>query len=167
MNELDKQMQLLIKKEKLDDQNIFFEEYETFEEIPLFSQWSYVDFLKKYSFDKRNEILLEKSIKLTDEAMANAKLVPGLDFNEYFICVSIVDWYDIEERGCISPSIYVSRRKRWLLPLLGLREIESSEINMIKKYLINLNIKKKVICVSKSHGYENDRIYIVDECLLK
>ncbi len=88
------------------------------------SRWSYIDFIKKYSFDKRNEILLEQAIKLVDEAIVNAKLVPGLDFNEYFICVSIVDWGDIEELGCISPNIYISKRKNWLLPLLELREYE-------------------------------------------
>ena len=74
MNELNKQIRTLIKKEKLDNQNVFFADYESFEEIPLFSRWSHVNFLEKYSFDKRNEILLEQAIKLVDEAIVNAEL---------------------------------------------------------------------------------------------
>jgi len=166
MNDLNKEIQILIKKEKLDNQNIFFADHESFEEIPLFSRWSHIDFLKEYSFDKRNEILLEQAIKLVDNAIVNAELVPGLDFNEYFICVSIVDWDDVEELGCISPNIYISKRKNWLLPLLSLRECESFEVGMIKKYVSNLNLKEKKVCVSKSYGGENDRIYIVDEFFL-
>ncbi|EOA4404554.1 Imm15 family immunity protein [Citrobacter amalonaticus] len=166
MNELNKQIRTLIKKEKLDNQNVFFADYESFEEIPLFSRWSHVNFLEKYSFDKRNEILLEQAIKLVDEAIVNAELVPGLDFNEYFICVSIMDWGDIEELGCITPNIYISKRKNWLLPLLELREYESFEVKMIKKYVSNLGLRGKKVCVSKSYGGENDRIYIVDEFFL-
>ncbi|WP_318357880.1 Imm15 family immunity protein [Enterobacter sp.] len=166
MSKLNKQMQSLIKKERLDEQNIFFADYGTFEEIPLFSRWSHVDFLKKYNLDKRNEILLEQAIKLTDSAITNAKLIQNLNFNEYFICVSIMDWDDIDERGCISPNIYISKRKSWLLSFLELVEFDSPETSMIKNYLYNLNIKEKRVCVSKSYGGENDRIYIVDDFFL-
>lgn len=166
MNELNRQIQSLIKKERLDDQDLFYANYGTFEEIPLFSRWSYVDFLKKYSFDKRNKILIKQAISLTDEAMTNAKLVPNLDFNEYFICVSITKWDDVDDRGCISPNIYISKRKTWLLPFLGFKELESSKVTMIKGYLSDLNIIGKRVCVSKSYGGENDRIYIVDDFFL-
>lgn len=166
MNELNKKMQSLIKKESLDKQDLFFADYGTFEEIPLFSRWSHINFLKKYSFDKRNEVLIEQAISLTDEAMTSAKLIPNLDFNEYFICISITKWDDINERGCISPNIYISRRKPWLLSFLELVEFDSPETSMIKNYLYNLNIKEKRVCVSKCYGGENDRIYIVDDFFL-
>lgn len=164
---LNEEMQALIKKEGLDDAQVFFSDYETFEEIPLFSRWSHVNFLKKYDFNKRNEILLKQSVNLVNEIMDNAKFIPSLDVNEYFICVSITNLEDIGELGCISPNIYISKRRSWLLNLLELREIESPEIKMIKMYLLNLNINKKIVCVSKNYGHENDRIYIVDDYFIK
>jgi hypothetical protein len=166
LNKLDKQMQSLIKKERLNDQDVFFADYGTFEEIPLFSRWSYVDFLKEYSFDKRNEILIEQAIKLIDEALTNGKSIPNLNFNEYFICISITRWESVKERGCISPNVYISKRKSWLLSFLELAEFETPETIMIKNYLCNLNVKGKKVCVSKSYGCGNDRIYIVDEFFL-
>lgn len=167
MNNLIKEMQNLVKKEKLDNPNLFFGDYGTFEEIPLFSRWSHVDFLKKYNFDERNKTLLKQAIILTNEAILNATQVKNLDYDEYFICVSVISWDYIDELGCISPNIFVSKRRSWILPLLGLKTFESPEINMIEKYLCDLRISKKTVYVSKSYGNDDDRIYIVDDFFLK
>lgn len=167
MKKLNNKIQSLIKKEGLDRPHVFFANYETFEEIPLFSRWAHIDFLKKYDFAQRNKILIQLACDVTNRTINEAQKHSNLNFDEYFICISITDWDDIDELGCISPNIFISRRKTWILPLLELREIESSETNMLKAYLHTLNIINKIVCVSKSHGGENDRVYIVDDLFLR
>lgn len=166
MNKSIKKMQNLIKKGRLDDPNVLYGDYETFEEIPLFSRWSYIDFLQNYSFDEKNKILLKQATALTEEAFTNARKIKNLDFNEYFICITITDWDYIDELGCISPNVFISKRKNWILPLLKLSEFDSPEANMIKTYLHDLNIDGKMVCVSKSYDNDNDRIYLVDNFFL-
>ncbi|HAV1239794.1 TPA: hypothetical protein JGU28_004587 [Salmonella enterica] len=166
MNKLNKELCNLIKKEKLDDPSVLFGDYGTFEEIPLFSRWAHINFLKKYNFDKKNKILLEQAIAVVNETMINSNRMPNLDASEYFICTSVTSWDYIDELGCISPNIFVSKRKSWILPLLGFREFNSPETNMLKAYLYDLNISGKTVCVSKSYGNENDRVFIVDDFFL-
>lgn len=163
MKNLHKELHNLIKKEGLDEQNVLFGNYSTFEEVPLFSRWAHINFLKKYDFDIKNKILLEQAITLVNEAIINSKHIPNLDAAEYFACVSITSWDCIDELGCISPNIFISKRKSWIMPLIGLREVESSETNMLKAYLNDLNISGKVVCVSKTYGNEDDRLFIVDD----
>ncbi|WP_434526879.1 Imm15 family immunity protein [Photorhabdus asymbiotica] len=139
--------------------NLFKTEYETFEEIPLFSRCIRINFLKKYDFDKRNELLLEHATKLVDKVIANAPSILGVDFNDYFSCISITKWDCISEFGCISPNFYISKRKTWLLSHLRLREVNSAEIKMVKGYLSKLNINKKKVYISKDYDSENKRIY--------
>lgn len=167
MNKLIKEMQNLVRKEKLDNPRLYFGDYKTFEEIPLFSRWSHINFLKKYNFNERNKALLKQAITLTDEAMAKGMHVKELDYDEYFICVSITSWDYIDELGCISPNVFVSKRRGWLLPLLDLKEFESPEISMLKTYLYDLNISEKKVYVSISYGNDDDRIYIVDDFFFK
>lgn len=166
MKKFNKEIQSLIKKEGLDKPNIFFDNYGTFEEIPLFSRWAHVDFLKKYDIEQRNKILIQLANDVASKAISDAKTISNLKFDEYFICISVTDWDDIDELGCISPNIFISRRKTWLLSLLELREIESPEVNMLKTYLHDLNINEKIVCVSKSYEDEKDRVYIVDDSFL-
>lgn len=166
MKKSNEKLQSLIKKRKLNEPEVLFGDYGTFEEIPIFSKWAHINFLKEYGSEERNKILLKVSNDLVERAISDAKVFPGVNFDEYFICVSITDWDDIKEFGCFSPNIFISRRKAWILPLLSLREHESTEANMLKAYFCDLDINGKIICVSKSYGGDNDRIFIVDNFFL-
>lgn len=53
MSSLLDEMKLLLKKEGLLQKDIYFAEYDTFEEIPLFSHDSHIDFLKDFTFDEK------------------------------------------------------------------------------------------------------------------
>lgn len=62
MIKLEKKMQELIKKEELNDSSIFFSDYDTFEEIPLFSRWENISFLSSLSFNEKNKVLIKKRL---------------------------------------------------------------------------------------------------------
>ncbi len=44
------EMKMLLKKEGLLQKDLYFADYETFEEVPLFSLWHHIDFLKDFTF---------------------------------------------------------------------------------------------------------------------
>jgi hypothetical protein len=168
MNKIDENFRKLLTLEGLDEQDVFYADYATFEEIPLFSRWMRINFLKKYDFDKRNELLLQFATKFVEKLLSNAPYILGDNgSSEYFSCVSITNWDCISEIGCISPNFYISKKKTWLLSNLGLETANFPEIKMIENYLSNLQINKKKVCISKGYDPENKRIYIVDDFLLE
>ena len=166
MNKLEKKLQHLIKKEGLDNYSIFFSEYKTFEEIPLFSRFKHISFLSSFSFNKKKKILIKKSIELIDECKLNAKhYINDKNLSDFFICVSITDWDDYEEINCLTPNIYISRKKNWLLSHLKLKHSQTIEENIIREYLFSIKEFDYTVLISNTFK-DYKRVYIIHKSII-
>lgn len=166
MNKLEKEMQFLIEKEGLDDLSVFFSDYETFEEIPLFSRFKHISFLSSLSFNEKNKILIKKCIELINKCKLNAKnYIDDKNISDYFICVSLTDWENYEDVNCLTPNIYISRKKNWLLSHLKLKHSQAIEENLIREYLCSIKELDYIVLISS--GFENyKRVYIVHKSII-
>ncbi|BDR55701.1 Imm15 family immunity protein [Xylocopilactobacillus apis] len=143
----------LIKAEGLDDPLTLFAEYETFEEIPVFSRFSHISFLSSLSFNEKNKVLLKTCLDLAEKC--NSSIKP-----DHFICVSITDWDNYEEINCLTPNLFVSQRKDWLLSKLKLKSTQTVEENLVREYLNSLDrLEYDVYTAIDFKKYK--RIYVV------
>lgn len=168
INKLDNKFNTLIKKEGLDKLNIYFKQYEDFEEIPLFSRLKHITFLSSLSFNEKNKLLINLGVKLIDCILANSNnYINSDEFKEYFICLTITDWDDYKEIDCLTPCIYVSRRKTWILSNLNLSYQSSIEENLVNEYLYSLGVNEYSAFASRNINDENRRIYILKKEYIK
>lgn len=163
MSSLLDEMKLLLKKEGLLQKDLYFAEYDTFEEIPLFSRESHIDFLKDFTFDEKNTILINQAIGLADNAQKNAAGSLEQAADDYFICVSVTGWEDIKQTNCITPNLYISRRKDWLLSCLNLEQHHTPQEVLINRYLLASGLEEYLAYSSKSASGDSIRIYIVNQ----
>jgi len=161
MNHIDKKIHNLIKKEGLDDPKVYFSEYETFEELPLFSRWNDISFLSHLSFDEKNKVLLKVAMNLLKKNATLAKsIVNDVELADFFSCITITGWDDAAEMGSLRPNILLTRRKKWLLSNLNLKQSDVPEAKLIKYYLSSISAFN--YSVLTSNGFEkNKRVYII------
>lgn len=163
MIKFDKEMQKLIKKEGLNDSSIFFSDYDTFEEIPLFSRWKNISFLSSLSFNEKNKVLIKKGLELiADSHSCSNNYIDNV--NNYFACLSLTNWDDYEEINCLTPNIFVSRKKEWLLSNLKLRETQTIEENIIREYLFSLGVADYKVFISEGFS-KSKRVYIISNSM--
>lgn len=163
MKKYKKEFISLLKKEGLDNIELYFSDYDTFEEIPLFSRWANIHFLDEIDFDEKNKILICEAIELVSNILKEAPDYLGEQFNEYFICVSITNWEDIEDINCITPNIYISKRKTWLLSYLNMEKKNSYEEGLIDTYLSSLGLNEYISYVTHNFDKESRRVYIINK----
>lgn len=160
---LEKELTSLIKKEGLDNSDIYYGNYSNFEEIPLVSRFNHISFLSSFSFNAKNKILIMKGIELIRDAMKNSyKHLNEFELQEYFICLTISDWEDYKEINCLSVNLFVSKRKNWILSQLKLEEKYSIEEYLISEYLHSLDLTDFNTFVPSNHNEEYKRVYIVN-----
>lgn len=164
MIKIDKEMQKLIKKEGLDDPSIFFSDYDTFEEIPLFSRWKNISFLSSFSFNEKNKALIKKGLELVSESISCSQNYID-NVSDYFICLSLTNWNDYEEINCLTPNILISRRKEWIHSNLKLREAQTIEENIIREYLFSLDLFNCKVLISDGFN-KNKRVYVISDSML-
>jgi len=161
MNHIDKKIQNLIKKGGLDNPRVYFAEYDTFEEIPLFSRWNDISFLSHLSFDERNKVLLKAAIDLLKKnAKAAKSIAKDVEIADFFSCITITGWDDAIEMGSLRPNILLTQRKKWLLSNLNLKQSDVPEANLIKDYLSSISDLNHSTFIS--NGFEkNKRVYVI------
>jgi len=161
---LDESFDLLVKKENLDDFEVYFKKYQDFEEIPIFSRYKRLSFLSALSFNEKNKFLIKKGLELIEKIVkkSNDYLKPN-DVDNYFICLSVTDWDNYEGINCLTPNIFVSIKKRWILSCLNLMQQCSIEENLIEEYLHSLSLQNNSVFVPKEYDGENKRVYIINE----
>lgn len=163
MNKLDAQIKRLIKKEGLDNEVLYYANYETFEEIPLFSRWKDIEFLKFRSFDSNNILLISHAISLSEHANRIAFDKLGGDYAEYFCCVTLTKWDCINEINCITPNLYITRRKSWLFSYVQLYKANSKEELIAKNYIKELGVPGYGVYISKRVDGNVNRVYLVND----
>ncbi|WP_434677374.1 hypothetical protein J3P77_14780 [Pseudomonas sp. R1-18] len=124
----------IISKEPYNDANIFVEEYESFEEIPLASRYSRLKkFRKELGDEGVHDLLISLSIFLLNTALivsgqkAKKDILYAITFTDFDYCAG---------DGFIIPSIFIypDGRAKGFLEKIRLRSAESSnEINTIKR----------------------------------
>lgn len=163
MENIQDKFKALIIKEKSNDFSIYFNQYETYEEIPLFSRYKNISFLSGFSFNEKNKLLIQQGVELIRYVISvSSDYLNESELEDYFICLSItdLDFHDYKEVNCLSPNIYISRRKKWLLSSLELSQKNSIEENLIKEYLYSLNLNSNDVYVTKKSA-NIDRVYIL------
>lgn len=166
VSKIDIKVKQLIEKEGLDNEDLYYADYETFEEIPLFSRWSQIDFLKERPFDDNNLLLISHAITLSENANNLAYTKLGGEHSEYFCCVTLTKWDCVAEINCITPNLYITRRKSWVFSYVKFRQTHSKEELIAKNYIKKLGVSNHGIYISKLVDGNVNRVYIVNEKLL-
>lgn len=163
MKKFEKKMKNLFKKEGLDDNSIFFAEYDTFEEIPLYSRWKNISFLDGFSFDEKNKVLINSCLRLVTTCKEQADFYLGEEnASSYFVCATLTGWDDYDEINCLNVNVFVSRRKEWLLNNLKLSTKNSPEEEITSSYLKSLSYEDfEVLCANEFES--NKRVFIVNK----
>ena len=171
MSEINNKLKQLLHKEGLDNFRIYYANFDDFEEFPIFSRWSRVSFLNSFSFNEKNKFLIKNGLHLVDEIIKRSTdYLVRSEINDYFVCLSLTDWDmdSIAEINCLTPSVYVSRRKKWILQHLNLGKHGLIEEYLIDEYLNSLSIDDSL--VFSSSGFNNSeykRIYIVNKRFIR
>lgn len=93
----------IISKEPYNNMNVFFESYESFEEIPIVSRYSRLDFLKEeMNNDKVSELLVSTAIFL----MNSIKIMGPTDKPDFY-AITFTDFDGLDVGDVIIPNIFV------------------------------------------------------------
>jgi len=162
MTNLDKKLELLIRKEGLHQLDIFYKNYVDFEEMPLFSRFSHIALLSKFTFNEKNKILIKKCAELINTIKMEAiNYLNESEIKDYFIGLTISDWKDYKEINFLSVKIFLSKRRSWILSNLNLVKKYSIEEHLVSKYLNALNFNYLDVFVTEKDNSEFKRVYVI------
>ncbi|WP_164498008.1 Imm15 family immunity protein [Pectobacterium versatile] len=161
-SQFDTELEFLIEQEGLNNESLYLRDYQSFEEIPLFSRFESISFLESLSFDEKNRVLIKKGIELVENILFSVKRkLSENDFRNYFCCLTLTDVDDYHEINCFTPNILISKRKKWLLHHLNLTQKETAEENLVKEYLVFMERKEYKVLVPSNYSVDNKRMYII------
>ncbi|PLY45579.1 hypothetical protein F153LOC_08090 [Lelliottia sp. F153] len=163
MSELDSKIKKILQNEGFYNDALYLADYDSFEEIPLFSRWKSVSFLKKKSFDENNKLLISHAVKLVEHALKVSLINAGKEAHEdFFCCVTLTKWDNVDEINCITPNIYITRRRKWLFSYINLKKTFSKEETLALKYIHELGLYNYDVYIS---GESDDirRVYIIND----
>jgi hypothetical protein len=163
MNKMDAKVKKLLIKEGFDNEELFYADYETFEEIPLFSRWHHIEFLKNRTLNDNNLLLISNAIGLSENANSIAREKLGDAYSEYFCCVTLTQWDCVGEINCITPNLYITRRKSWLFSYVKLHKTNSKEEVVTTQYINSLGVLGYGVYTSNLVDGSVNRVYIVNE----
>lgn len=162
MSELDSKIKKVLEDEGFYDDEIYCADYDLFEEIPLFSRWKSVSFLKNTPFDENNKLLISHAVTLAEHAMkVSAVNTEKKEREDLFCCVTLTKWDSMDEINCIIPNIYMTRKKRWLFSYVKLRQTASKEERLTVKYINELGLTDYGVYISGG-GDSVRRVYIIN-----
>lgn len=162
MSKLDSKIKKILENEGFYNDEIYFSDYDSFEEIPLFSRWKSVSFLKDTPFDENNKLLISHAVKLAEHAMKVSFLnTKKEEYEDFFCCVTITKWDSMDEINCITPNIYITRKKKWLFSYVKLRKTASKEEILTIKYINELGLTDYSVYISGKNDSVR-RVYIIN-----
>lgn len=103
----------LIKEENLGNLDLFINSSADFEEIPVFSRYNSVSFINTFILKEDTQAFL---INLAFYLLNNIKMyakskLTAEELNNYFCCLTFVDFDDYDEQGYITPNFFVTRNR--------------------------------------------------------
>lgn len=161
MNKLDSKIRKIIKNEGFYNDEIYCADYDSFEEIPLFSRWKNISFLKDTSFDENNKLLISHAVNLAEHAIKVSCLNAGETHGDFFCCVTLTKWDSVDEINCITPNIYITRKREWLFSYVKLKQTDSKEEKLTMKYIKELDLTDYGVYVSGQCDNIR-RVYIIN-----
>ncbi|WP_347900849.1 Imm15 family immunity protein [Pseudomonas purpurea] len=95
----------VISQEPYNDMNVFFSDYESFEEIPLISRYRRLDFLKQeMNEDNIPDFLISFSVFLLNSIKV---LSTTTEKNKTFFAITFTNFELLDESGLIIPNIFI------------------------------------------------------------
>ncbi|KHN54450.1 Imm15 family immunity protein [Pectobacterium fontis] len=158
----DKELDFLMEQEGLNEESVYLCDYQSFEEVPLFSRFENISFLESLSFDEKNKVLIKKGIEVLERSVDLVKTrLSENDFLNYLSCLTLTDIDDYHEINCFTPNLFISKRKKWLLHHLNLTQKNTVEENLIKEYLVSMGMSEYTVLVPSNYSVDNKRVYII------
>ncbi|WP_262375141.1 Imm15 family immunity protein [Pseudomonas lundensis] len=134
----------IISKEPYNDIDIFFSDYEGFEEIPLVSRYSRLSFLKKsMTSEGVSDFLVGLSAFLVNTIRLQSRASCGRDM---FIAVTFTDFEVFEDQGVIIPKIFVYPEPGSIGFLNKLKskdcDVLSQEMKLVRLHFSNCQLER-------------------------
>lgn len=111
MSKLDSKIKKIIQNEGFTNDEIFYADYDSFEEIPLFSRWKSIAFLKKTPFDENNKLLILHAVKLAEHAREIAFINTKEDVHKDFFLLCNANEMGLHRRNKLHYSKYLYNKK--------------------------------------------------------
>ncbi|WP_192558480.1 Imm15 family immunity protein [Pseudomonas allokribbensis] len=132
----------IISKEPYNDMDIFFANYENFEEIPLVSRYSRLKCLEEeMSSDGVSDFLTGFAAFL----LSTLRLLDASRGNDVFFAITFTDFEGGEEQGVLVPNIFIYPKPASVGFLEKIREshsgLASQEIKEIKRHFSNCGLE--------------------------
>jgi hypothetical protein len=136
MNEMNNYKEI-IKNTNYFDVDIFFKDYEDFEEIPIIDRYKQIERFRKYiKNDDISGFLLEVTIEVVRNVLICArKRFSESQFSNYFLAITITDTENgIKENGFFIPMIMISQKNNLFHFLDNKDKIDLANISILQKY---------------------------------
>lgn len=132
----------IISEEPYNDMDVFFENYESFEEIPLVSRYSRLKLLKdELSGSGASNFLTGLAVFLLN----TLRLLEVSRSESVFFAVSFTDFEGLEEQGILIPNIFIYPKPASVGFLEKVREndggLESWEMQEVKSHFSNCGVE--------------------------
>ncbi|BCT33428.1 Imm15 family immunity protein [Pseudomonas sp. BNK-6] len=132
----------IISEEPYNDMDVFFESYESFEEIPLVSRYSRLKLLKDELGDSgASNFLTGLAVFLLN----TLRLLEVSRSESVFFAVTFTDFAGLEEQGILIPNIFIYPKPASVGFLEKIREnngdLESWELQQVKRYFSNYGVE--------------------------
>lgn len=125
----------LIKLEGLDDLSQFKDQVELFEEVPLYSRFSQLSFLKGLPSVEKNRILIRAGAWYVRVIIGSLReSCVGRDYDS-FCMLSIRDWEDFPEGGLITPAFWCANPSQGVLEHIRLQPPNSAYSKFVAESL--------------------------------
>lgn len=166
MNKLNLKIKKIITKEGFYNDEIYRADYDSFEEIPLFSRWKDISFLKGNSFDENNKALISQAVELVEYATKISSSNTEGAHDDFFCCVTLTKWDCMCEINCITPNIYITKKKKWLFSYVKFKQTSSKEEVLTIKYISEIGLGNYGVYIS---GGSDDvrRVYIIKDAYIQ
>lgn len=162
LNHFSRQIDALLRREKLDDLSGFLE-YETFEEVPLFSRYQNISFLSRLTVHDRNTVLIGFALRHLDRIIQYAaKHLDVNAFSNYFAMLSIIDWDECTpEYGQILPCFWITSKATEILPCMRLVIGHSKEAKEVRTCLSDVGEESRFVVLDYAELPKHDEIFRV------
>ena len=130
---MDRQIELLIREEGLDDLERLLTPRE-WDEVPLVSRLARIAFLSHEDVSERSRVLVTNAVRYLDRILAFAKDT-GRD--DVVVLVSVTDWEDLHsaDPDPVIPNFWISTHPQTDLTAFRLRHGSSEEASLVSEWL--------------------------------
>ncbi|MFD8595648.1 Imm15 family immunity protein [Kitasatospora sp. NPDC059646] len=147
----------LLADEDLDSFEEFLGPLETFDEVPLYSRYSQLDFLAPLTRPEANAWLVRAAVTYLERLAAH---VAGRA-DDFFCMVSITGWDDYRDGDFLTPSIWYTRAGNGVLDHLSLTPATGDEARFVTEAVAGTDGAQVLTSASSAAGrFPLPRLYV-------